>query len=452
MTIIIAILSFIVALGILVTIHEFGHFWVARKCGVKVLRFSVGFGKPLFKFNRKDDPTDYVVAGIPLGGYVKMLDENEGPVKEEERQFAFNNKPLSSRFLIVLAGPVFNLIFAFIAFWLILTIGEEGLKPVVGGLNQSGVAAHSGVEVGDEIVAINDRPVSIWRVAVGLMATEMLDKGHAEISLKKADGRLEKVEFNFKTDERPEPNEIIQLIGITPLTPTIKPMIGKVVSGGAGNQGGLEAGDLILSVNEVSVENWREWVEVTRSSPNKTMTVQLLRQEQLVTLAITPKAILENGLTIGRIGVSAFIDKEVGKDFYTTYSLGLFPAITEAATQTISYSLLTVKLIGKMLIGEASVQNLSGPISLAQYAGETASIGLVSFLKFLAFVSVSLGVINLLPIPMLDGGHLFFYLIEAIKGKPLSDRSQGIFMRLGMLVLMAMMLLAVSIDLGRLIG
>ncbi|MEH6503640.1 MAG: RIP metalloprotease RseP [Cycloclasticus sp.] len=452
MTIIIAILSFIVALGILVTIHEFGHFWVARKCGVKVLRFSVGFGKPLFKFNRKDDPTDYVVAGIPLGGYVKMLDENEGPVKEEDRQFAFNNKPLSSRFLIVLAGPVFNLIFAFIAFWLILTIGEEGLKPVIGGMNQSGVAAHAGMEIGDEIIAINDRPVSIWRVAVGLMATEMLDKGRAEVSLRKADGRLEKVDFNFKADEQPEPNEIVQLIGITPLTPTIKPIIGNVVSGGAGHQGGLEAGDLILSVNEVSVESWREWVEVTRSSPNKTMNVQLLRQEKLVALAITPKAIIENELSIGRIGVSAFIDKELAKHFYATYSLGLFPAIAEAATQTISYSLLTVKLIGKMLIGEASVQNLSGPISLAQYAGETASIGLVSFLKFLAFVSVSLGVINLLPIPMLDGGHLFFYLIEAIKGKPLSDRSQGFFMRLGMLVLMAMMLLAVSIDIGRLIG
>jgi regulator of sigma E protease len=451
-TFIIAILSFIVALGILVTIHEFGHFWVARKCGVKVLRFSVGFGKPLFKFNRKDDPTDYVVAGIPLGGYVKMLDENEGNVKEDERHLAFNNKPLLSKFLIVLAGPVSNLIFAFIAFWLILMMGEEGLKPVVGGLNESGIAIHSGVEIGDEIIAVNDRPVSIWRVAAGLIATEMLDDGSTEVSLVKTDGQFVKVNFNFKNGEQPEPGEIMQAIGITPSIPAIQPVIGDVVSGEAGFQAGLKSGDLILSVNDRSIKSWREWVELTRASPNKTMNVDVLRQEQLVSLSITPKAIIDDGLTIGRIGVSAFIDKELKKHFYATYSLGLFPAITEAATQTISYSLLTVKLIGKMIIGEASVQNLSGPISLAQYAGETASIGLVSFLKFLAFVSVSLGVINLLPIPMLDGGHLFFYLIEAIKGKPLSDRSQGIFMRVGMLLLMAMMVLAISIDINRLIG
>ncbi|MEO1888428.1 MAG: RIP metalloprotease RseP [Cycloclasticus sp.] len=452
MSVIISVISFIVVLGILVTVHEFGHFWVARKCGVKVLRFSVGFGKPLFKFTRKDDPTEYVLAGIPLGGYVKMLDEREGDVEESEKHLAFNNKSLFSRCLIVLAGPVFNLLFAFFAFWAILAIGENGLKPVVGSLNESGVAIHSGMDVGDEIIAVNDRPVSIWRVAAGLMASELLDAGEVEVTVAKTGGQIDKVFLSFPQGDLPEPNEMVARIGIEPLLPRIKPVIGDVIKGEAAYKGGLKKGDLILKVNQALVETWSDWVTLTRANPNKLMAVQVQRNHETILLSITPKEITENDVVIGRIGVTAFIDEAQTQGFYSTYSLSGFSAIAEAATQTISYSVLTVKLIGRMIVGEASVQNLSGPISLAQYAGKTASIGLVPFLKFLAFVSVSLGVINLLPIPMLDGGHLFFYLIEAIKGKPVSDKAQGIFMRLGMFVLLSVMLLAVFIDVGRLIG
>jgi regulator of sigma E protease len=452
MTLVISIFSFILALGILVTVHEFGHFWVARKCGVKVLRFSVGFGKPLFKFKRENDPTEYVIAGIPLGGYVKMLDEREGAVEESEKHLAFNNKSLLSRSLIVLAGPVFNLVFAFFAFWVILLVGEQGLKPVIGGFNENGVAVHSGLEVGDEIIAVNDRPALIWRVAVGLMASELLDAGEAEITVAKAGGQQHKIKLRFEPDNLPEPSEVVSRIGIEPLTPAIKPIIGDVIDGDPGSQAGLKYGDLIETVNNKDIKTWREWVDLTRSNPNLPMAVQLLRNGETILLRVTPKEIVENDAIIGRIGVSPFVDPNVTKDFYSMYSLGGFSAITEAATQTLSYSLLTVKLIGRMIVGEASVQNLSGPISLAQYAGKTASTGLVPFLKFLAFVSVSLGVMNLLPIPMLDGGHLFFYVIEAIKGKPISDKSQAIFMRLGMFVLLSVMMLAVFIDVGRLIG
>ena len=452
MTVIISIVSFILVLGILVTVHEFGHFWVARKCGVKVLRFSVGFGKPLFKFKRKNDPTEYVIAGIPLGGYVKMLDESEGVVDDNEKKFAFNNKPLLSKFLIVLAGPVFNLVFAFLVFWLILTIGEQGLKPVVGELDQSGVAIHSGIEVGDEIVAINDRPTTIWRVAVGLMASEMLDSGFVDLTVAKAGGQLKNIQFSFAPDDLPDPSDIVNRIGIHPLIPSLKPMIGNVVSGEPGDLAGLRYGDLILSANNKVIDSWRNWVDLTRSSPNLKMPILVLRGNEKLELTVTPKKIIENDETIGRIGVSPLVDKDSLKNFYATYSLNGFSAVAEAATQTFSYSLLTVKLIGRMLIGEASVQNLSGPISLAQYAGKTATIGLIPFLKFLAFVSVSLGVMNLLPIPMLDGGHLFFYLIEAIKGKPVSEKAQGLFMRVGMFILLCMMVLAVFIDIGRIVG
>jgi len=451
MTFLLSIVSFIVTLGILVTIHEFGHFWVARLCGVKVLRFSVGFGKPLLTFNRKNDPTDYVIAGIPLGGYVKMLDENEGVVEDDEKKFAFNNKPLSKKAAIVLAGPIFNFIFAAIAFWLILTIGETGLKPIVGELNKSGYAAHSGLEIGDEIVAVNDRPAAIWRVAMGLMSTELLDGGEVKVSVIKADGRLNNVILSTGDGTIPEPSEIFDRIGIQPRLPTLSPVIAEVLRGEAADQAGLEPGDLIMSANGQAIESWSDWVKLTRASAKQTLIVDVLRNELLLQLRVTPKEIVEDGVSIGRIGVMPFVDEEMLKSQYATYSLGLFPAVSEAVTQTVSYSVLTLKLMGRMLIGEASVNNLSGPISLAQYAGQTASISFIAFLKFLAFVSISLGVINLLPIPMLDGGHLFFYLIEAIKGKPVSDKTQSVFMRLGMVVLLSLMVLAVFVDMSRLI-
>lgn len=452
MTLLISLAAFIVALGILVTIHEFGHFWVARRCGVKVLRFSVGFGKPLLSFNRPNDPTDYVIAGIPLGGYVKMLDEADGDVADEEKHLAFNNQPLWNRFLIVLAGPVFNLAFALFAFWLILIIGEKGLKPVIGELSETGVAIHSGLEVGDEIIAINDRHTAIWRVTAGLMASELMDSGSLQLSIKKIDGRIDKVRLVLPLDDQLEANDILKQIGISPLMPLLVPRIGDLIDGEPGEKAGLMPGDLIVSVNQQVINTWAEWVQLTQSNPNKTMQVELLRGDDLLNLMVTPKAVMNDGLKIGRIGVSPLLDPSINQRFYTTYSLGVLPALIEAAIQTTSYSVLTVKMIGRMLIGDASIQNLSGPISLAQYAGQTASIGLVAFLKFLAFVSVSLGVINLLPIPLLDGGHLFFYLIEAIKGRPVSDKAQAVFMRMGMLMLISMMLLAVFVDLGRLVG
>jgi len=452
MQFIISLVSFIVVLGILVTIHEFGHFWVARRCGVKVLRFSVGFGKPIFKFRRKNDPTEYVIAGIPLGGYVKMLDENETDVAEEEKHLAFNNKPLLSRFMIVLAGPVFNLLFAFIAFWVILLIGEEGLKPVIGSLDKQGVAVHSTVEVGDEIVSVNGRPAPIWRVAAGLMTSEILDKGTFELTVAKPGGQLNTVVLDIGSADLPEATDALNRVGIVPRTPVLQAVVGELVKGEAGDKAGLLSGDLIVSVNQKEVNSWAELVAVTRANAESPMEIVLLRAGRPLELTLVPKGIKEGSQRIGRIGVAPLIPSDLRSDFYATYSLGIFDAVSEAAKQTISYSLLTVKMIGRMMIGQASLENLSGPISIAQYAGKTASIGLVAFLKFLAFVSVSLGVMNLLPIPMLDGGHLMFYIIEAIKGKPVSGKVQAGFMRIGMLALMSLMFIAVLVDVNRLIG
>ena len=408
MTILFSIVSFVVALGILVTIHEFGHFWVARLCGVKVLRFSVGFGKPLYTFNRKNDPTDYVLAGIPLGGYVKMLDENEGDVADDEKQYAFNNKPLLSRVAIVLAGPVFNLVFAFIAFWVILTMGEEGLKPVVGNVAKAGIASHAGMEVGDEVVSVNNRPATIWRVAIGLISSELLDSGQASVSVIKSDGRQSTVLLSTAEGGMPEPNEIAGRIGLDPQLPQLNPVMGEVVSGEAADQAGMMVNDQVIAVNGQPIEKWEDWATFTRSNPDIALNVDVLRKDRLVQMTVTPKAIIENEVTIGRVGVRPLIDESLIKQHYAIYSLDVVPAISEAFKQTISYSVLTVKLIGRMLMGEASVKNLSGPISLAQYAVQTTSFIVVAFFKVLAIVIVSSGVLHLLPITMLDGGHLFF--------------------------------------------
>lgn len=449
MDIVVAIVSFIFALGILVTVHEFGHFWVARKCGVKVLRFSVGFGKPLFKYHRKNDPTEYVIAGIPLGGYVKMLDESEGNVADSEKHLAFNRQSLSKRIAIVAAGPAFNLLFAVFAFWIILTVGERGIKPIIADPVENSIAAQAQFEIGDEIIEVNKRPTPIWRVAVGMITSNIIENGSVDVTVKGVDGRIKSLFINLPNSKEVEPNKVFDHLGLRLVSIPLSPIIDHIVEGEAADMAGLKKGDLILATNGDSISSWSEWVIITRASPQQTLLVDVERQGQVFNLQLRPKLILEGAAEIGRIGASVLVPEGALEDYYRTYSLGLIPGLIEAGQQTYQYSVLTLKMIGRMLIGEASVNNLSGPISLAKYAGQTASYGLISFLKFLAFVSVSLGVLNLLPIPMLDGGHLMFYFIEAIRGKAVSKRTQEAAMRTGLMVLMSVMLLALFVDLTR---
>lgn len=449
MDFIIAIISFVIALGILVTVHEFGHFWVARKCGVKVLRFSVGFGKPLFIYRRKNDPTEYVVAGIPLGGYVKMLDENDGNVAESEKHLAFNRQSLSKRIAIVAAGPIFNLLFAVFAFWIILTVGERGIRPIIAEPIENTIAAQAQFEMGDEITEVNKRPTPIWRVAVGMITSNIIENGSVDVTVKTIDGRTKSLFIDFPNSRDIEPNKIFEHLGLHLVSIPLLPIIDHIVEGEPADIAGLQKGDLILTTNGDSISSWSEWVKVTRASPQQTLLVDVERQGQVYNLQLRPKLILEGTTEIGRIGASVLVPEDALEDYYTTYSLGLVPGLIEASQQTYQYSILTLKMIGRMIIGEASVDNLSGPISLAKYAGQTASYGVISFLKFLAFVSVSLGVLNLLPIPMLDGGHLVFYFIEALRGKAVSKSTQEAAMRTGLMILMSVMLLALFVDLTR---
>lgn len=450
MDLIISILSFVLALGILVTVHEFGHFWVARKSGVKVLRFSVGFGKPIYRFYRNNDPTEYVIAAIPLGGYVKMLDEREGEVSQEDLPQAFNRQSLKARTAIVFAGPLFNFVFAFFAFWLVLMIGEAGLRTIVGEVSPESLAAQAGIHTGDEIVQIGSVQTPIWNVAMGQIISQAMDDGELSLRVRTSGGIESDRLIQFGTTDRLEPPAIIQKLGIQPWQPILEPVLDQVIAGGAADQAGLLAGDRILLVDGQSVNNWRDWVAYLQSKPGQRLSVLIERQGNKQELLLVPEAVVVDGTTIGRIGAMVAVPESVASGMQGIYQLNPLSAIPAALNSTWHYSVLTLKMVGRLLVGTASIENLSGPISLAQFAGQSASSGLVTFLKFLAFVSISLGVINLLPIPMLDGGHLLFYFIEFIKGGPVPEAVQEMGMRLGLAVLVFVMGLAFFVDLGRL--
>lgn len=442
--------AFVVALGTLITLHEFGHFWVARKLGVKVLRFSVGFGKPLVKWVGKRDGTEYVVAGIPLGGYVKMLDEREGEVAEHERGRAFNNQSLGVRSAIVAAGPIFNFLFAILAYWLVFWVGEDGIKPFVGEVADGSPAMHAGFETGDEILSVGDTDTSTWEMVILAL---MSDSSQRTIPIKVRDesGKIELRSLSGQAvQQAADEARLYKGIGFEPMLPDVPAVIGRIIPGEAAANGGLEVGDRILAMNGDAVEDWKAWVVRIKQNPETQVTLLLERDGNTLEQPFLIGSVIENDALIGRIGAAP--QRVDISDFQRHYSLSVFPALGAAMSKTAEMSWLTLRMMGRMLIGEASIKNLSGPITIAQYAGETASLGLIKFLKFLAIVSVSLGVINLLPVPVLDGGHLFYFAIEAIRGKPLSESIQIAGQKFGIVLLLMLMGIAFYVDLGRLLG
>lgn len=449
MSVLVSIASFILALGILVTVHEFGHFWVARRCGVKVLRFSVGFGRPIYRFHRQNDPTEYVIAAVPLGGYVKMLDEREGDVGAPELGQAFNRQSLRARTAIVFAGPAFNFLFAIFAFWLVFLIGETGLRSIVGEVTPQSMAEQSGIQSGDEILRVGSVETPIWNVAMGQIISQSLDNGQLELTIRGSGGITFSRQFDFGSVDGLEPPEIFERLGLRPWQPILEPVIDQVLPDGAAERAGLQTGDRIELVDGKPIERWRDWVSVLRANPGQTLQITVLRQGENRTLTLRPEPVVENGVTFGRIGATVKVPESVNSDMVGRYQLNPIQAIPAALEGTWRYSILTLKMIGRLLTGSASIENLSGPISLAQFAGQSATSGLITFLKFLAFVSISLGVINLLPIPMLDGGHLLFYLMEFIKGGPIPESVQEMGMRLGLAILVFVMGLAFFVDIGR---
>lgn len=441
---------FIVAIGVLVSFHEFGHFWVARKIGVKVLRFSVGFGKVIWSYQKRPESTEYVISAIPLGGYVKMVDEREGEVKTEDLPHSFNRQPLWARSAIVAAGPVFNLILAVLLFWAVLLIGETGLRPVVGQIEPETLAAQAGLNKGEQILAVNGRETATWNEVMELIFSSAMEGGDTiDLTVKTNEETRQSRTLEIPEKLGQQPEKLYQKLGLMPWLPEIKPVVGTVLAGKAAARAGLKTGDLIVRADATPINNWMQWVGYVQDHAGVTIDLTVERDEVPVRLQITPESVHEDGKAIGKIGAAVRLPEDLLKSLQVTHSLSPLPALTTALSRTAFYSSATLKMMVKMLLGEASVKNLSGPISIAQFAGLSAERGIVEFLSFLAKVSISLGVLNLLPIPVLDGGHLLFYAVEAIKGSPVSEKAQMLFQQIGIFLLVSLMILALFLDLER---
>ncbi|MBI5451541.1 MAG: sigma E protease regulator RseP [Gammaproteobacteria bacterium] len=450
-TVLLSVLWFIIAIGILVTVHEFGHYWVARRCGVKVLRFSIGFGKPLLSWRRGADQTEYVIAAIPLGGYVRMLDEREGEVAEHELDRAFNRKPVWARFAIVAAGPLSNLLLAILAFWLVFMLGIPGVKPLVGKIDAGSLAAQAGLHDGDMITRVGDEDVLSWRGVYTSLTEQSLALRPVNIGIRERDGRvLDKVLDFSAVGATLNREDLLNSIGIHPYRPLIPPVLDHVEAGSPAQRAGLRAADRILQADGQGIEDWEHWVSYVRARPGQAIQVTVERSGQIMAMSLTPDTHQVDGQPAGRIGASVRIPERVADNsLQVTERYGPFAALGAALDKTWAMSRLTLRMLFNMLFGDVPASSISGPISIAQYAGSSASAGVVSYCGFLALISISLAILNLLPIPVLDGGHLFFYLIEMVKGSPVSDHAQMLGQRIGIAILVALMGLAFYNDIAR---
>lgn len=444
------IIGTLIALGVLVTFHEYGHFWVARRCGVKVLRFSVGFGKPLVKWHDRQG-TEFVVAAIPLGGYVKMLDEREGDVPLALADQAFNRKTVKQRFAIVSAGPIANFLLALVFFWALAMLGSEQVRPVVGAIEAGSLAERAGLTPGDEILEVNGKPTSGWADVNLQLIRRLGESGSLAMLVRNVDGgQTQQLDLALndwlKGAEEPDP---IGSLGIRPWRPVIVPVVAQLDPDGPAQAAGVQMGDRLVTLDGKPLAEWQEVIDQVRPLYGSSVVVGVERDGQLIELPLTLAERGEGEARRGYLGAGVAAG-EWPEEMLRNVSFGPFEAVGEGLRRTWTMSILTLDSLKKMLFGELSVKNLSGPITIAKVAGASAQSGVGDFLNFLAYLSISLGVLNLLPIPVLDGGHLLFYLVEWVRGRPLSDRVQGWGVQIGISLVVGVMLLALVNDIGRL--
>ena len=444
------ILSILISLGVLITFHEFGHYFIARLCGVKVLRFSVGFGKPIYRYVGKTG-TEFTLAMIPLGGYVRMLDEREGNVPESMKGQAFNNKNVWQRIAIVAAGPIANFILAAAIYALVALLGVQSFAPKIGSIDPGSPASQTQLSMGDELVGVNGEPVSSWE-DVNLALASLIGESRTIIVNYRVEGvqsvQSDSVQLNDWLADG-ESNNLIQSFGFTPWRPKVAPVIQQVIEGGAAFDAGFQVGDEIISVENQPVDDWLQVVGLVQASPEQNLSVQVQRGQRVTDLLLQPNAREQDGKMVGYAGLGVVppkLDESLIRERY----YGPLESLSYGVEQTARMVSLTVSSIGKMLQGLISLDNLSGPITIAKVASASAESGLQSFLKFMAYLSVSLGVLNLLPIPMLDGGHLLFFSIEAIRRKPVAERIQNLAYRVGASLLFTLMAIAIFNDIARL--
>jgi len=443
------ILAFILALAVLIIVHEFGHYWVAKTVGVKVLRFSIGFGKPLWSKYIGQDRTELVVAAIPLGGYVKMLDEMEGDVPEAQRHRAFNRQSILKRTAIVAAGPIFNFLFAIVAYWIVFMAGIDGIKPVIGKVAQGSIAEHAGFRNGDELLTIDGMEVRSWGQHRLYLFRKALDGAVIDFETLDARGakRAIRIDFAEIPIEDVDAGFIEKKLGLYGYIPE-GPIVGSV-EGDPAAAAGLLANDMIVGIDGKKIGNWTELVDIVSTNPGTEMKFTVLRADHTININIIPVEMKQDGKMVGRINIRPKIPM-VPDALLVKIRYNPVKALWHGTSQTWSMSILTLKMLYKMVKLEVSTKNISGPITIAQYAGYSAQIGIEQFLMFLAVVSISLGILNLLPIPILDGGHLLYYVIEAVKGSPVSENVMHWGQQIGLLVLIGIMVLAFYNDLTRL--
>ena len=447
------IAAFALLLGVLIVVHELGHYLVARLAGVKVLRFSVGFGRALWVRQFGRDRTEFSIGVFPIGGYVKMLDEREGSVLPAELHRSFNRKSVWRRMAIVAAGPAANLLLAIALFWVLFWNGTDELKPILGKPAIASPAETAGIESGELVLKVAGDPVRTWQEMRWSLLREAVDQESVELEVINERNEIAIRRLDVKTAKADGwQGDALEKLGLGFFRPRIPPIIGSVAEGGPAEKAGLRQGDEISRINETPLSTWPDVVHYVRSSPDVPAEFAIKRNGEAMSVMVTPERVVEKGVAFGRIG-AAVDEKGLSLDaLMTRVSYGPAVSLQKAVIETWDKSVFSLVMIGKMIVGDISFRNISGPVTIADYAGRSAKLGLDYYLKFLALVSISLAVLNLLPVPILDGGHLLYYLLEIIRRKPLSDRTMEIGQQIGMALMLTLMALAFYNDINRLIS
>ena len=447
------LVAFAVALGILIVVHELGHFALAKWLGVKVLRFSVGFGRPLVSRRFGADGTEWALAAFPLGGYVKMLDEREGPVAAADAHRAFNRQALWRRVLIVIAGPVANLLLAILFYAALFMNGTEELRPVLGAPVAASAAERAGVLAADQVRAVSGTPVATLQELRWQLMECILDQKPAVLETVDARGNLafKTIDTSAITTDQLD-SDFVRTLGLLPYRPNPEPVVGMVAAGSVAEAAGFRTGDRLREIDGVPLAGWTGFVERVRAAPGQRLLISFERDGRLMEAAVVPQAVEEQGVTVGKVGLGIASDPALRSLLLVTVRLEPLAAVAKAGRQTWDTSLFTLRMIGRMIVGDLSWKNISGPVTIADYAGQSAHLGFEHYVKFLALISISLGVLNLLPIPILDGGHLLYYLLEAIKGEALSERAAEIGQQIGLGLLAILMAVAFFNDINRLLS
>lgn len=452
------ILAAICVLGPLVALHEFGHYIVARLCGVKVLTYSIGFGPKLFSWTSRRSGINYQIAAIPLGGYVKMLDERAEPVPDSLKSVAFNTQHPLKKIAIVAAGPVMNFIIAIVLFWVLFLFPSEQLATRIGKILPESPAQQSGLVVGDEIVSIDGRAVNTWQETAYALADAMGESRAIDVGIER-DGRavVQSVavqQFMQPTGVQKSPQDPLSSLGVLPYQPIIEPVVGEVVADGAAALMGLKPNDRFVRIDDVAVNDWTSVTEIIRKSPEKMLNIIIIRDGQQMPIKLMPRGVKTRDGMIGQLGIKPKIGDQplIPPEYIKTITYSPTEAVVKAFDRTYELSVMTVKSIGKMITGLIGLENLSGPITIAEVSKTSFEMGYKEVLSTAAMISLSLAVLNLLPIPVLDGGHLVFYTYELIRGKAMSEAVQGMAFRIGAILLLCFMVLAISNDIMRVFG